>query len=279
MHGCCQQPATATLRNRILYRDSSTNVREGLGVTSAESGGGATVTRVYHALRTPILDGAIPPGERISIDAVARNLGVSQTPVREALQRLEGDGLLVYQPHRGYRTTPMLDLTGQRSVFEFRLLVEPWAVRAAAADRLSNPAAQLEEEIDGFADVAKGDDVRQELLGHDTRFHGLILKATGNEVVQAAYAQTHCHLHVFRLSSVDPDGMHTIEEHRRIVQAIHDCDSAAAEAAMSEHLRSSYDRSAQVFGAAHHTPRVDAKPSARALHRHGDTLDRSAGEL
>ena len=126
---------------------------------------GAAVSRVYAALRMPIVDGAIAPGTRINIDAVARDLGVSQTPVREALQRLEADDLLMYTPGRGYRTTPMLDLAGLRSVFEFRLLVEPWAARTAASDRLANPAADLDEEISSFEKAAASQgDVRQQML-------------------------------------------------------------------------------------------------------------------
>lgn len=225
---------------------------------------GATVTRVYHALRVPIVDGEIPPGQRMNIDAIARRLGVSQTPVREALQRLEADDLLVYAPGRGYRTTPVLDLAGLRSVFEFRLLVEPWAARAAATDRLSNPGAGLDAELRSFAEVAGGENVRQELLGHDTRFHAMILAATGNEVVQSAYASSHCHLHVFRLSAVDVNGERTIEEHRRILDAIRDCDPEAAEAAMVEHIRSSYGRSAQVFHSPRPDLRVDAAGGVRA---------------
>lgn len=225
---------------------------------------GATVTRVYNALRVPIVDGEIPPGQRMNIDAIARRLGVSQTPVREALQRLEADDLLVYAPGRGYRTTPVLDLAGLRSVFEFRLLVEPWAARAAATDRLSNPGAGLDAELRTFAGVAGGENVRQELLGHDTRFHAMILAATGNEVVQSAYTSSHCHLHVFRLSAVDVNGERTIEEHRRILDAIRDCDPEAAEAAMVEHIRSSYGRSAQVFHTSGPDLRVDAAGGVHA---------------
>lgn len=196
----------------------------------------------------PILDGEIPPGERINIDAVARRLGVSQTPVREALQRLEGDDLLIYTPGRGYRTTPMLDLAGLRAVYEFRLLVEPWAARAAAGDRLTNPAHALDEELVDFEGVAAAqEDVRQGLLGHDSRFHDLILTAAGNPVVRQAYSQTHCHLHVFRLYQVDANGEITIEEHRRIWRAIRDGDPDAAETAMTEHIKNSYGRSAVAF--------------------------------
>lgn len=209
---------------------------------------GAAVSKVYQALRMPIVDGEIPPGTRINIDAVARELGVSQTPVREALQRLEADDLLVYTPGRGYRTTPVLDLAGLRSVFEFRLLVEPWAARSVATDRLANPASALDHELASFERVAgHGRDVRQELLLHDTRFHDMILAAVGNEVVRQAYAQTHCHLHVFRLYHVDTDGAITVAEHRRIWAAVRACDPAEAERAMTEHIKSSYARSARVF--------------------------------
>jgi DNA-binding GntR family transcriptional regulator len=229
-------------------------------VVTAKPGGkeyGAVVTNVYQALRIPIVDGQIPPGERINIDAIARQLGVSQTPVREALQRLESDDLLVYTPGRGYRTTPMLDLDGLRSVFEVRLLIEPWAARVAATDRLSNPSAALEEELSAFEQVARGENVRQELLGHDTRFHALVLAATANDMLQSAYAQTHCHLHVFRLYSVDADGAITIEEHRRIADAIRRCQPDEAEQAMIRHIRNSYGRSAQAFAEPRPELRVD----------------------
>jgi DNA-binding GntR family transcriptional regulator len=209
---------------------------------------GATVAKVYAALRMPILDGELPPGSRINIDAVARKLGVSQTPVREALQRLEGDALLVYTPGKGYRTTETLDLAGLRSVFEFRLLIEPWAARSAAADRLTNPADQLDEELTAFESAAsEKKDVRQQLLLHDTRFHDIVLAATENEVVRQAYTQVHCHLHVFRLYQVDENGLITIEEHRKIWEAIRACDADAAEHEMLSHIKNSYARSAQAF--------------------------------
>lgn len=206
------------------------------------------VSKVYSALRIPIVDGEIPPGTRINIDAIARKLGVSQTPVREALQRLEGDDLLVYSPGRGYRTTTKLDLPGLRSLFEFRLLVEPWAARSAAVDRLANPAPALDKELQAFERMAHGDgDLRQDMLAHDTRFHAQILAAAGSEVVEQAYAQTHCHLHVFRLYPVDVHGAITIAEHREIWRAIHSCDPDEAERVMSEHIRRAFERSAQTF--------------------------------
>jgi DNA-binding GntR family transcriptional regulator len=205
-------------------------------------------SQVYATLRFHIVEGAIPPGTRVNIDAMARQLGVSQTPIREALQRLEGDGLLVYRAARGYATTPILDLQHLRSLFEFRLLVEPWAARSAAIDSLSNPAGELGRELESFEHRTGGrEDVRQEMLAHDTRFHNAIMAASGNSVVNQAYVQTHCHLHVFRLYPVDLEGTATTQEHRGIWKAIHDCLPDEAERLMAQHIMASFERSAETF--------------------------------
>jgi DNA-binding GntR family transcriptional regulator len=217
-------------------------------VVVGEGVAGAAVAKVYTTLRMSIVDARVAPETRVNIDAVARDLGVSQTPVREAFQRLESDGLLVYTPGRGYRTTPVLDLPGLRSVFEFRLLVEPWAAAAASADTVDNPAGDLEQELRIFERaVARGRDVRQEMLAHDARFHDIILGAAGNPVVRRAFSQTHCHLHVFRLLPVDVDGKITVREHRAICSAIRSRNNVEAEREMSEHIRNSFRRSARAF--------------------------------
>ena len=203
---------------------------------------------VYHRLRTQILENRMAPGERIGIDAVARDLGVSQTPVREAIRQLEGDQLVVRIPGHGYQTTPLLDLDGLRDLFEFRLLVEVWAARAVAVNRLTNPGPVLGDEIARFRSLP-GDaaDGPRELVTHDTRFHGYILKAVGNAVIRGAHEQTHTHLHTFRLYPTDADGSLTIAEHETIQAAIDGCDPDAAEQAMHTHLRNAYARFAAAF--------------------------------
>jgi DNA-binding GntR family transcriptional regulator len=209
---------------------------------------GATVGRVHAAVRISIVDGEIPPGTRINIEAIAREQGVSQTPVREALQRLEAEELVVHSPGRGYRTARVLDLAGLRAVFDFRLLIEPWAASTIASDNVVNPATDLELELKRFERIMNTSaDLRQEMLGHDTRFHDMILAATGNEVVRRAYTQAHCHLHLFRLRHVDQSGTITLHEHTQIWRAVRANDSAAAEAAMYDHIRNSYRRSAHTF--------------------------------
>lgn len=203
---------------------------------------------VYQHVRTLILENTIAPGERVNIDALARELRVSQTPVREAMKRLEGDHLVVSSPGKGYRTSPLIGLERLRELFEFRLLVDVWAARSVAVNRLANPAPVLQREIESFEHaIAGAEDVRRQLVVHDTRFHGAILSALQNDVVRGAYEQTHSHLHTFRLYPADTEGTITLAEHRRIWAAIDSCDADQAEAAMREHLTAAFFRFAAAF--------------------------------
>ncbi|WP_026550065.1 GntR family transcriptional regulator [Arthrobacter sp. Br18] len=203
---------------------------------------------VYGALRAKILDLQLPPDGKVNIDALAREFGVSQTPVREALSQLEGDNLIVKTPGKGYRTTPLLGTTELRELFEFRLLVEPWAARASAVNRLSNPGHALQSSLKEFEDSsASGGSVRHLLVAHDTQFHDRILSASSNEFALHAYRATHCHLHLFRLHPADYRGSQTVDEHRGIVEAIRACDPDAAEAAMHQHLIGAYHRFNEAF--------------------------------
>ena len=203
---------------------------------------------VYGILRAKILDLQLPPDGKIIIDALARELGVSQTPIREALSQLEGDRLIVKTPGKGYRTTALLGTAELRELFEFRLLVEPWAARAAAANCMNKPARMLrayQEDIQ--TGTGQEDSVRHQLVAHDTVFHDRILSASSNEFALHAYRATHCHLHLFRLHPADYQGTTTVEEHREIVRAIAACDPDAAEEAMHRHLIGAYHRFAEAF--------------------------------
>ncbi|MFP5316168.1 MAG: GntR family transcriptional regulator [Actinomycetes bacterium] len=204
---------------------------------------------VYEILRAKILDLQLPPDGKVNIDALARELGVSQTPIREALSQLEGDRLIVKTPGKGYRTTALLGMAELRELFEFRLLVEPWAARAAAVNRLINPARVLQASLDEFEAGSSRQDgsVRHRLITHDTAFHDRILSASSNEFALHAYRATHCHLHLFRLHPADYRGTTTVEEHRSIVNAIAACDPDAAEEAMHRHLIGAYHRFAEAF--------------------------------
>src|ERR1700710_1115494 len=86
----------------------------------------------YDAIKAMILDHEISPGEHVGIDELARDLSVSQTPVREALARLESDGLVIKIPLRGYEATDLLSVQQFDELFQFRSLIEPWAASEAS---------------------------------------------------------------------------------------------------------------------------------------------------
>ena len=200
---------------------------------------------VYELLRRKILEHTIAPATKINIMQLAKELGVSATPVREALRLLQGDNLLVATSNKGYATTETLDLKGVRDLFELRLLIEPWAARIAASNRLQNPGIDLAAEINSFD--SKADSIQHEMFGHDTRFHTAILASTENQTVIQAFSQAHCHLHLFRMFRDDWDWRTSIAQHKAIADAIANGDPAAAEEAMREHLNSAYSRFIEVM--------------------------------
>src|SRR3954452_4463078 len=79
---------------------------------------------IYDVLRARILEHSMQPGDRVNIDALARELEVSQTPIREALARLESDGLVRKRPLVGYTVSPLLTRAEFTRMFEMRLLLE-----------------------------------------------------------------------------------------------------------------------------------------------------------
>lgn len=196
---------------------------------------------IYATLRRKIMEHEIPPATKINIHKIAKDLFVSPTPVREALRLLQGDNLLVATSNKGYATTALLNEEQVRSLFEFRLLIEPWAARMSAINALSNPASTLKAEIDGIRTGTKTS--RHAAVAHDHRFHHIILKASGNANVLNAYEQSHCHLHLFRLSQLDTAWESvTFDEHRDIHDAIARHDQNGAEEAMRQHLHEAYRR-------------------------------------
>ncbi len=194
---------------------------------------------VHEHLRGWIIDAVREPGIRLNVEAVARSLEVSPTPVREALVRLEAEGFVTKEPLRGWSITPPLDAKSLDDLYELRLLLEPWAAgqaarRVAAGDRdrlvaelATCPTAPPEG---GFADY-------RAIVDHDTRFHDLLLEIAGNEEVRQAFARTNCHLHVFRLTYGSKMGAQALDEHRRIVDAVVAGDATAAAEAMRHHLQ------------------------------------------
>ncbi|PXY22613.1 GntR family transcriptional regulator [Prauserella muralis] len=186
------------------------------------------------------MDHEIEPGARISIDGLARQLQVSPTPVREALARLESAQLVTKEPLRGYRATALLTRDELTDLYQFRLLIEPWAARCAAERATARDRRQLRHEMSTTQlPRSRSYEAYKALAAHDTRLHVLIAELSGSERVRQAFERTHCHMHIFRLGYHRQIGAETLAEHERIVDAIVRGDPAGAERAMREHLETS----------------------------------------
>ncbi|MGH3714868.1 MAG: GntR family transcriptional regulator [Micromonosporaceae bacterium] len=199
---------------------------------------------VHESITALIMDHAIPPDTKVSIEELARRLEVSPTPVRESLARLEAAGLVRKEALRGYFTTRLLNRTELDELFEFRRLLEPRAARTAAAKVTAEGAGQLRAELRTAGSIPTGADYDsyKSLAAHDTRFHLLVFELAGNRVMRNAFEGTRCHLHLFRLFYGSALATPAVQEHRRIVAAITAHDPDAAEAAMLAHIDASYER-------------------------------------
>lgn len=224
---------------------------------------------IYQRIRDRLLRHEIEPGARINIDALARDLQVSQTPVREGLARLESEGLVTKEPLRGYAATELLTLAEMQDLFQFRGLIEPWAARSAARHIDDEGSTRLRQELERGkkAEGAKIEDAYKLMSEHDARFHTLIAELSGSDFVHDAYVGTHCHLHLFRLYTVlkswmnesskgDADvvrelfelyyepksGFLAFKEHTAIAEAIIGGNGATAEKLMREHIENSMSR-------------------------------------
>ncbi|WP_460660883.1 GntR family transcriptional regulator [Kribbella swartbergensis] len=195
---------------------------------------------VYEAIKTMLMDHVIRPGARISIDGLAREFQVSSTPVREALARLESEGLAVKEPLKGYRATPLLSLAEFDDLYRFRRLLEPWAARRAAELIDDEGRARLRAELANAVEPTSVDYAGyKSLTAHDNRFHLLIASLSGSDQVRLAFERTHCHLHIFRLHYDRDIGPEVLTEHRTLVEAICSGDPDAAESAMNQHIDNS----------------------------------------
>ncbi|MGE0800366.1 MAG: GntR family transcriptional regulator [Lautropia sp.] len=202
------------------------------------------VEAVYARIRADIMSVKIPPATRISVDQLARELGVSQTPIREALGMLEASGLVIRQHLIGYCTGPKLNRAQIDQLYEIRLMLEPAAARLAA-QKMSDAAlaelAALEHRMDPDpADASRT--AYERYADDDAEFHDRIAQGSGNRLIAESLARLHAHLHIFRLRHDGDVTRDTFEEHRQILRALQARSPRAAEKAMREHFQRSYRR-------------------------------------
>jgi DNA-binding GntR family transcriptional regulator len=228
-------------------------------VTDAQVGLAGQLTRlpqrqvlsddVYETVKGLIMDSVVEPGTRLNIDALTRELGISQTPIRESLARLESDGLVIKEPLRGYRVSSRLTREEFEDLFEFRLHLEPWAAGRAAERASADDLVRLKDEMLSYTEVPDRSDHNsyKAMAAHDQRFHDLVLELARNDTARQSFARTHCHLHLFRLYYGRGIATKALREHKAIVAAVRRGEPSAASAAMRTHIEASRSRLLPVF--------------------------------
>ena len=208
------------------------------------------VDDVHGALVDMLMNHDVDPGSRLNIDALARGLGVSPTPVREALARMEAEGLVVKEPRRGYAVSPVIGLDELRALIDFRLLVEPAAAAAAARAATSEQATALVALArSGGAGGRRDATANRHDMVYDATFHDMVAELGGNPWLRDALARTRSHLHMYRLYHHAKQAAATKPEHVAIAKAIAAGDPDAAAEAMRAHLRTAMRRIDDVFAA------------------------------
>jgi DNA-binding GntR family transcriptional regulator len=204
---------------------------------------------VYDALLVLLMDQVIGPGSRASIDGLARRLDVSPTPVREALARLESEGLVIKRALRGYTASPLLDSEGLRQLFEMRALLEPAAARLAARGLTPRALDELDAVVQAMQESGKaaerGDNHFQDyrkLAEQDADFHRIIAEHSGNDLLAEAIVRLRSHLHLYRLFFKHGITEDTAGEHEAVLEAFRAGDPNRAEEAMATHISHSYQR-------------------------------------
>jgi DNA-binding GntR family transcriptional regulator len=224
---------------------------------AAEPGRRAPLVRpvsVVHAVYDNIYDRLmalqIAPGARIAIDALARDLDVSQTPIREALGRLEREGLVRKAHLIGYSAAPQLTRKQFDDLYRFRQLLEPEGARLASLNMTPAALAEIEtaaEQMTGGGTPEDRNSRYSRFARADAHLHDSIMKVAGNEVIRHALSSQHVHLHIFRLMFHARVTAEALDEHERLMAAFRAGDADGAERAMRDHIQCSYDRLLPAF--------------------------------
>lgn len=194
---------------------------------------------VYEALRSEIAAGQLPPATNLVETALAARFGVSRTPVREALRRLEQDRL-VERGERGLRVREA-DPQEVLELYEARVLLESAVARAAALRRTPGDLALLE----GMLDADRTDTVTEpaERARRNAAFHEALWRAAGNRVLVDLLQRLGLHLLRHPETTLSWPGRweQSLDEHARLLDALRRHDPDAAAAAATEHFEHARD--------------------------------------
>jgi DNA-binding GntR family transcriptional regulator len=208
---------------------------------SADTGFATKSDLAYTRLRGLILSGDLAPGAVLPQGALAQTIGISTTPLREALRRLKQEGLVDLDAHRDARVRP-LDAAEARDLLELRTSLDPLAAALAARRRTESDLAEVQAALDGLEALIEHPSAAQ--LESHHRFHAAIHRASHNallvEILDGLWVKTDRYRrHGLEAGRSDEERDARATEHRQLFEAVRDGDADTAADLMHRHVETS----------------------------------------
>lgn len=213
----------------------------------------------YDYVRKRILSGDYPPGHALMTKDLAAAIGISRTPVRDALRQLETDGLVIIRPRLG-ASVKRMDLKEYRDLCGLRLALESYAAGFAAQNRTELELREIRFALESMRrlteqiiDAPRDEPLLRELMREDVRFHIGVMTAAKNELIKKEILRLHIVGRVvagpapgeenFQVSKAERDQRRrsVLESHEEIFRAIETGNPAAAKLAMERHIQDIID--------------------------------------
>jgi len=200
--------------------------------------------KTYEAIKHRILAMEIKPGEIVSENKLSKELKISRTPIREALKKLEQDGLIVSANRR--KRVFVLTIHEVEEIFDLKIAIEGSIARLAAEKGEKDDLDELREIVQNmsrFADIVPENTFEvhewiDEWLALDRRFHNLLFKMANNRRAEQIIKNLNYQWHQLRVGILAMEGriQKSVKEHTDIAQAILNGDASEAETLMKDHL-------------------------------------------
>lgn len=205
----------------------------------------AITDRTYDLLRALVLDSELEPGERLRIEHLSRRFNVSQTPVREALNRLSAEGLVEQEAYRGFQVSELLDPVELVQLQAAREVIEVAALDSLIMSRVSAAIPKLTALVDEMGSFVADSELNIKAFNAaDAEFHRLTVATANNRFLLEAFDALHVHAQIARHYQGKSVGEAVISngEHRRILGFLERGDRAGASDVTRQHIRGVADR-------------------------------------
>jgi DNA-binding GntR family transcriptional regulator len=191
---------------------------------------------VFNTLRKAILTGELKPGERLMEIHLANQLGVSRTPIREAIRKLELEGLVIMMPRRGAEVAQITEKS-LRDVLEVRRTLDAFCAELACERISAEEIEQLRKACEEFERAAGTEDV-SEIAKADVGLHDIIVQATRNQRLIQIVNNLSEQMYRYRFEYIKDEARHDnlVEEHRMIYESILHRDKEKAAEASKLHI-------------------------------------------